>query len=155
VSRQPEFRLVPVDSLRPHEKIDEADVGRLAAEIRNLGIVREPIWVSDGDGVILNGHHRYAALRRLGVRRVPAWVIDYTDPAMELSRWDHGPPLQKEEVVRRARAGDLFPPKTSRHSWKGPAPEPHVTTLAELQAEGPDTGSRPVPPDRVLSGGTR
>jgi L-serine kinase (ADP) len=141
VSRAPEFRLVPVASLLPHERVDESDVDRLAAQIRVQGIVREPIWVAEADGVILNGHHRYAALRRLGVRQVPAWVVDYSDPAMELGRWNSGPPLQKTDVIQHARSGSLFPPKTTRHVWHGPTPAPHPTTLAELQAEGPESGS--------------
>ena len=151
----PEFRLLPIASLHPHEQIEEADVVRLVQEIRTLGVVREPIWVASGSYVILNGHHRYAALQRLGVRRVPAWIVEYLDPSMELLRWDPGPPLQKTEVIRRAREGSLFPPKTSRHVWHGPRPDPHPTTLAELQAEGPESGSLSVRPDRARPGGSR
>ena len=149
MSHPPEFRLIPVTSLVPHEQIDPDDVERLSAEIRRLGMVQEPIWVSR-DGIILNGHHRYAALRKLGVHSVPAWVIDYPDPAMELHRWGPGAPPSKEEVVAHARAGGLFPPKTTRHIWRGPPPDPHPTMLAELQRDAPDNGSRPGPrePDR-------
>jgi L-serine kinase (ADP) len=155
VSAAPEFRLLPVASLHPHEQVDEVDVDRLVREIRRLGVVREPIWVARGDDVILNGHHRYAALRKLGVHRVPAWVIEYSDAAMELHRWSPGPPLEKSEVVRRAREGSLFPPKTSRHVWHGPRPAPHPTTLAELQADGPESGSLSVRPERARPGGSR
>lgn len=155
MSAAPKFRLLPVASLHPHERVDEADVEHLVSEIRSLGLVREPIWVARGDDVILNGHHRYAALRKLGVRWVPAWVIEYTDPAMELLRWSPGPPLEKAEVVRRARVGSLFPPKTSRHVWHGPPPAPHPTTLAELQAEGPESGSLSVRRERVRPDGSR
>lgn len=155
MSRSPEFRLVPVASLHPHEQIEEADVERLVKEIRSQGLVREPIWIAEPEGVILNGHHRYEALRRLGVRRVPAWAVDYSDTAMELNRWSPGPPLDKAEVVRRAQEGSLFPPKTSRHLWHGTMPAPHPTTLAELQADGPESGSRSVRRDRVRPDGSR
>jgi L-serine kinase (ADP) len=153
VSQPPEFRLVAAKSLRPHEQIEEADAEHLATHIWELGIVQEPIWVSREEGVILNGHHRYAALRKLGVPTVPAWIVDYHDPAMELSRWGPGPLPTKDEVIARGRTGELYPPKTTRHIWRGPAPTPHPTTLAELQADAPDNGSRPVPreparPDR-------
>lgn len=141
MKRLVEFRLLPVASLHPHEQVDEEDVAHLTEEIRARGLVREPIWVSEPEGVILNGHHRYAALRRLGVRWIPAWVVDYADPEMELARWNAGPPLDKAEVIRSARSGKLFPPKTSRHIWHGPTPAPHPTTLAELHAEAPDDGS--------------
>jgi L-serine kinase (ADP) len=155
VSEPPEFKLVPVRSLHPHEQVDEADVKRLVQEIRNLGLVREPIWVARDNGVILNGHHRYAALRKLGVRRVPAWEVDYFDPAMELLRWTPGPPLDKSDVVLRAHARSLFPPKTSRHVWHGPPPVPHPTTLAELQADGPESESLSVRRERARPGGSR
>jgi L-serine kinase (ADP) len=155
VSAEPEFRLLPAVSLHPHEQVDEADVDGLVLEIRRLGMVREPIWVARGGDVILNGHHRYAALQKLGVRRVPAWVIDYSDPAMELLRWNPGPALEKSEVVRRAREGSLFPPKTTRHVWHGPHPAPHPTTLAELQADGPESGSLSVRPERARPDGSR
>ncbi len=155
MSTAPAFRLVPVASLHPHEQFDEGDVERLVKEIRSQGLVREPIWIAGAEGVILNGHHRYEALRRLGVRRVPAWVVDYSNSAMELNRWNPGPSLEKAEVLRRAREGVLFPPKTSRHVWRGPMPAPHPTTLAELQADGPVSGSPSVRRERARPGGSR
>ncbi len=155
LSPAPSFELVPARTLLPHEQIDEADVERLASDLRKRGLLEEPIWVARRERVILNGHHRFAALQRLGARWVPAWVIDYADPEMELARWGSGPPLTKQEVIRRARAGELFPPKTSRHIWHGPTPAPHPTTLAELQAErpGPTLGS--VPREGGRPGGPR
>lgn len=155
MTRGPTFQLLRLSTLHPHEQVDPVDVARLAGEIRDRGVVREPIWVSEAEGVILNGHHRFAALQRLGARSVPAWVVDYADPAMELARWGPGPPLDKAEIVRRARAGELYPPKTSRHIWHGPAPAPRVTTVAELQAEGPESGSLSVRQERARPGGSR
>ena len=143
MTQAPEYALVPLASLLPHESVDAADVAGLVREIRGRGFVREPIWVARTERVILNGHHRFAALQVLGVRRVPAWLVEYSDPAMALARWGNGPPLQKAEVIRRARAGDLYPPKTSRHQWRGPDPAPHPTPLAELQTEGPGGGPEP------------
>lgn len=151
----PEFRLVPISGLLPHEQVEEPDVARLTAELRRQGSLREPIWVSAAEGVILNGHHRHAALLRLSARRIPAWAIDYADPAMELARWSPGPPLEKAEIVRRARAGQLFPPKTSRHIWHGPPLPPRVTRVAELQLDGPESGSLSVLSERARPGGSR
>lgn len=153
MSHAPEFRIVAAATLLPHEQIDPADVERLSHEIQRQGMVQEPIWVSR-EGVILNGHHRYAALRKLGVHSVPAWVVDYPDPAMELARWGPGLPPTKDEVIAHARAG-LYPPKTTRHVWRGPAPAPHPTTLAELQCDSPDNGSWPGPPAPARRDGSR
>jgi len=131
-----DFELVALKSLRAHERIDPAKVDELVAEFVASGVFADPIWVARGSRVILNGHHRVAAMRRLGAERIPAWVLDYDDPAIALDRWTPGPPIPKAEVVRRARAGDLFPPKTTRHRL-AVAPPAHPTPMAELlPAEG-------------------
>ena len=90
-----------------------------------------PIWVARGTDVILNGHHRTAALRALGALRVPAWVIDYESDLVRIDRWTPGPPISKAEVVRRAREGALFPPQTTRHTLARDLPW-RSTPLAEL-----------------------
>ena len=64
----PRFELLPMEALRPHEQIDEAEARRLTGRLRAVGQVEEPLLVADGSWVILNGHHRYAALRALGAR---------------------------------------------------------------------------------------
>ena len=109
------FALLRPERLRIHEEIVPDRVEALVQEIRGSGRVEQPILVARGSGVVLDGHHRFEALRRLGVRKVPAWVIEYDDPLVQLDRWDAGPPLSKRDVVERARAGQPFPPKTSRH----------------------------------------
>ncbi|HTW55143.1 MAG TPA: ParB N-terminal domain-containing protein [Thermoplasmata archaeon] len=125
------LELVPLAALKPHERVVPSKVRALVSEIRRTGVFEDPIWVARGTWVILNGHHRTAALRRLGAERVPAWVIDYHDDAVRLDRWTPGPPISKEEVVRRANDGDPFPPRTTRHTIAADLP-PRPTLLAEL-----------------------
>jgi hypothetical protein len=115
VTSRVRFALLRPERLRIHEQIVPERVELLVQEIRGSGRVEQPILVARGSGVVLDGHHRFEALRRLGVRKVPAWVIEYDDPIVQLGRWSDGPPLSKNEVVERARAGRPFPPKTSRH----------------------------------------
>jgi L-serine kinase (ADP) len=126
-----EFVLVPIDHLKPHEEVDERKVERLAEELRRAGVFVEPIWVARGSNVILNGHHRVAALRRLGAKRVPAWRVAYEGDEVRLDRWEPGPPISKEEVVRRAEEGRLFSPRTTKHSWRSEPPD-RPTPLADL-----------------------
>ena len=68
-------------------------------------------------GVILDGHHRFAALKDLGCRRVPVYLVDYEDDGVTLTTWPGAivASVTKEEVVDRGVRGDLFPPKTTRH----------------------------------------
>jgi hypothetical protein len=128
---EPEFRLLPLDALKIHEEVVDAEVAHLAQALRTAGVVTEPIWVARGSLVILNGHHRFQALRSLHARFAPAWVLEYEDPEVELDRWGPGPVLTKPEVIERAVSGHPYPPKTTRHRIRHPLPH-HPTTLDEL-----------------------
>lgn len=140
MSDSPEFRLVPLARLKAHERYDEGNVRQLVEEIRAKGVFADPIWVARKSYVILNGHHRVEAARRLGMPHVPAWVIDYDCDLISLEPWSPGPPIAKSEVVRRALAGDLFPPKSTRHRLKVDLPERSIP-LAEL-VDRPTEGRR-------------
>jgi len=136
----PAFEFVSVGRLRIHEQVDPGHVSYLERAIRMDGVLWEPIWVArmNGFDVILNGHHRFRALVRLGARKIPAFVFDYGDSLIQLGRWGEGPPVTKEEVVRRARRGTPFPPKTTRHTVLVELPK-RPTPLEEL-LEGPLAG---------------
>ena len=114
--KEPTFRLIRLADLLEHEEIEPHRVDQIVDDIQRTKVVADPIWVAAGSGVILNGHHRVAALRRLGAERVPAWVMEYYSPDVHLERWTEGPPIPKAEVERRAVAKELFPPKTTRHT---------------------------------------
>ena len=129
------FALLDIGSLHAHEEIDDGDVPALAHEIRTRGVFDNPIWVARDSLVILNGHHRVAALRRLGAARVAAWVFDYHSPVLLLDRWSPGPPISKHDVEERGRTGQLFPPKTTKHVITVELPE-HHTPLADLMSAG-------------------
>jgi len=89
--------------------------------------------VADRYFVILDGHHRFEALRLLGCRRVPAYVIDYFSDIVDLTLWPDATvkEVTKEEVIRRGLAGELFPPKTTRHILRVPL-EDAFTDLEDL-----------------------
>ncbi len=135
MTHSPQFRLVPLADLLPHEEIHGPTVRALAAHLRQVGVVSDPIWVAEGSNVILNGHHRVAALRSLGAERAPAWVIPYDSDLIRLERWQEGPPIPRAEVVRRAAARQLFSPKTTRHILAVELPH-RATPLSELFPPG-------------------
>lgn len=151
-ARHPEFALVPITQLHAHERIDGRDVVKLAAKIRNEGMVSDPVWVARGSLVVLNGHHRVAALRRLGAARVPAWIFDYDAEIVRLGRWSPGPEISKSEVVRRAKGGELYPPKTTRHEIGVELPH-RPTPLAELMPDARARGYRSSEPSRGRDAG--
>jgi hypothetical protein len=126
-----EFALIPLDALRPHEQTVPEKVRDLTSELRRTGVFVDPIWVARGSHVILNGHHRVAALRGLGAVRIPAWVVEYDTGLVSLGRWSPGPPISKDDVVRRALEGALYPPQTTRHRFSVELPH-QPTPLADL-----------------------
>lgn len=136
MTHPPEFRFLPLEQLRGHEEVDEAAVRELVRALRSDRVFAEPIWVARGSFAVLNGHHRVEALRRLGARRIPAWVIDYESELVRLEPWRPGTAVAKSEVVRRARSGELYPPKTTRHRLMIELPARPVP-LAELFAAEP------------------
>lgn len=137
-----EFALVPIDRLRPHEEVEEENVDELTREIERAGVCADPIWVARESLVILNGHHRVEALRRLNAVRAPAWLFDYASDVVSLEPWQPGLPITKAEVLRRAGAGDLFPPKTTRHRLRTDLP-PRAVPLEELRhGERPASAQR-------------
>jgi L-serine kinase (ADP) len=126
-----EFKLLPIDELLEHETVEPQRVDEVLHEIRSTGVVVHPILVDRESRVILNGHHRFAALRVLGAQRIPVYLVDYHDGAVQLDRWSAGPPISKGEVIASARAGRRYPPKTTRHTLTIPLP-PHPVQLSEL-----------------------
>lgn len=128
----PTFELVPIERLKPHEAIDEAGVRAIVSDLHHRRIFREPIWVARGSYVILNGHHRWAAMRAIGAHRIPAWVFDYfDDETIHLDRWTPGEPISKDEVVQAGESGRLFPQKTTRHRLTTELPH-HDVPLSAL-----------------------
>jgi len=119
------LEILDIDRLRSHEAVESGLLRQTIEEIRKDGCLKRPILVADGDNVILDGHHRFEALRTLGYRRIPAYVIDYSSDLVEVTTWPQATvkEVTKQEVLRRGRTGELFPPKTTRHILRTPLPE--------------------------------
>jgi L-serine kinase (ADP) len=128
------FDVLEIQKLHGHEQIRPGLLAELRDLIRRDGYIRRPILVADRDFVILDGHHRVEALRALGCRRIPAYLVDYFSDIVQLTTWPDAivSSVTKEEVLRRGRTGDLFPPKTSRHTVTVPL-EDRPTDLADLK----------------------
>ncbi|KUO83738.1 MAG: cobalamin biosynthesis protein CobY, partial [Pyrobaculum sp. JCHS_4] len=86
-------------ALKPHEEV---------LEERSYAVVH-PIAVDYKTAVVLDGHHRLRFLLRVGL---PAPVLLFDYDVVDVN-------VDKGEVVRRAYAGDLFPPKTTWHTYRG------------------------------------
>ena len=110
------FTLLPPDDLHPHERTVPEKVAELARALEHDGAIIRPVVVDEETLVVLDGHHRLAALRKLGCRQVPVILVDYSDPSIVVATWREGEvPPTKEAVLLRALAGDVFEPKSTRH----------------------------------------
>jgi hypothetical protein len=88
----------------------------------------QPICIEGTAHALLDGHHRLAAAIALGLARVPVYVFDYAD--VELLSWGAHISPTRQEVLARARSGQLYPNKTTRHVFP---PRPACTvSLGDL-----------------------
>ena len=56
----------------------------LVRQIEAEGEISRPIIVDKRSFMVLDGHHRLAALKRLGAIRVPAYLVDYQNPGVRV-----------------------------------------------------------------------
>lgn len=113
---------VDISWLKPHERVvSQERVDALVEAISRWGEYRKPLLVDRRSGAILDGHHRYFAAQRLGLAKVPAALIDYLDDdSINVDLWpgDHGlTSLTKQDVIDMCLSADVFPPKTSKHTF--------------------------------------
>mmetsp|Transcript_31146 Transcript_31146/g.109604 ORF Transcript_31146/g.109604 Transcript_31146/m.109604 type:complete len:374 (+) Transcript_31146:717-1838(+) len=128
---------VDINWLKPHEKVvNQARVDALIDAIARWGAYRKPLLVDRDSGSILDGHHRYFAAQGLGLARVPAALVDYVnDESITVDVWpgDHGvETISKRDVIAMCLSPDVYPPKTSRHTFREPL-DPIFVPLEELR----------------------
>ncbi|KAI9989918.1 hypothetical protein PInf_020213 [Phytophthora infestans] len=127
--RQPKKLVVHLASLRwlkAHEHVvswDRVDGLRRATVRWNAYL--EPLLVDRATGAILDGHHRYNVGVQLEIQCVPVVLVDYLqDETITVDVWPKcgRDSLTKQEVIDMSLSDDLFPPKTSRHSFSDDLP---------------------------------
>ncbi|CAH0478365.1 unnamed protein product [Peronospora belbahrii] len=137
--RQPKRLGVYLASLRwlkAHEHVvswDRVDGLRRATVHWNAYL--EPLLVDRATGAILDGHHRYNVGIQLKLQCVPVVLVDYLEDEMiTVDVWPKcgRDSLTKEEVIEMSLSDDLFPPKTSCHSFSDDLP-PISVPLEQLR----------------------
>ncbi len=100
-----------VDRIFPHEEHDPIRAEHIT---ENLIKTKVSLLVSvTNEGVLLDGHHRFAALKKLGIRKIPVAMFDYND-----SRLTTGSENTKQEVMLAAMSKQPLPPKTTKHTFE-------------------------------------
>lgn len=110
-----EVREVSLVLLREHEQVESERLHQICEEIQREGRLRHPILVDKRSGVILDGHHRFRAYRELGFETIPCVLVDYQSDIVSVRSRRPDIAVSKDEVIRRALSGELFPPKTTQH----------------------------------------
>ncbi|KAL4087698.1 hypothetical protein PRIC1_013586 [Phytophthora ramorum] len=127
--RQPKklsVHLASISWLKAHEHVvswDRVDGLRRATVRWNAYL--EPLLVDRATGAILDGHHRYNVGVQLELQCVPVVLVDYLeDDSITVDVWPKcgRDSLTKQEVIDMSLSDELFPPKTSRHSFSDDLP---------------------------------
>lgn len=89
----PDLRMLPTESLLPHEDFDPRRVERLSQRIEKERRLKNPPIVAQIPGtdnfVILDGANRVMAFVAMQVPHMVAQVVSYGDPGVELDTWYH------------------------------------------------------------------
>ncbi len=117
-----EIRELELALLREHEQIEPERLRQICEEIRREGRLRYPILVDRESFVILDGHHRFRAYKELGFEKIPCVLVDYQSDIVSVRPRRPEFSVSKEEVIRRALCGELYPPKTTQHILHVPWP---------------------------------
>ncbi|MEM4933067.1 MAG: DUF5603 domain-containing protein [Desulfurococcaceae archaeon] len=86
--------LMDIDKLVIHEEIVESRLDGLIKRFLKDKAVDMPIVISpinsQGKYMIIDGHHRWAAVKNLGLTKIPSVIVDYFNPSIELKTWYPG-----------------------------------------------------------------
>jgi hypothetical protein len=127
-----EVSLVNLDKVLPTEEVNPEFVATLSAGMAVSGFWTHPLLLEVNSLAVLDGHHRLAAAKRIGLCSIPAVCVSYADPQVHLESWRHGTHFTPDEILGRARAGNLLPYKSTRHITDFVLPQVRVP-IASLQ----------------------
>jgi len=86
----PRMKIVPIDKCLAHEGIVKKWVDRIAFNILDHGIFKNPIIVAKEKDhyVVIDGMHRFAAFKKLELRDILVCEVDYLSDKIVLESWD-------------------------------------------------------------------
>ena len=114
------INLIDINKLKCHEEINQQHLTEIIYQVKKAGFIRNPVVVDLKNFIILDGHHRVAALKQLGVNKVPVFLVNYQDKDVRvfLRRKLKLTGSIKQAVIKNSLNNILFPSKTTRHLIK-------------------------------------
>lgn len=79
--------LVPIAGLKTYEKPDTNGIEKITHSIADTGLLIDPIVIDRGRQLLIDGHHRCAALGHLGIDHIAAFDADYFSSSVEVRGW--------------------------------------------------------------------
>jgi len=112
--------LININKLKNHEMVCLKRLKRVKDNLLVKGYIKNPVVVDRKNNIILDGHHRVAALKQLCVNKVPAFLVNYQDKNVRvfLRRKLKLAGSIKQTVIKNSLSNVLFPSKTTRHLIK-------------------------------------
>lgn len=114
------INLIKISKLKCHEMVCLKRLKEVRDDLLIKGYIKNPVVVDRKNNIILDGHHRVAALKQLGANKIPAYLVDYQDKniGVTLRRKEFVFKDIKQAVVDYCLSGKIFPSKTTRHLIK-------------------------------------
>jgi hypothetical protein len=115
--------LLPINSLKPHEKGSPLYLELLKQEILRDGLLKYPIIADEKTHVILDGMHRWLALKSLGYTLIPVILVNaFQNPKIRVGRRrihryisNPAEEITVEKVLSAGLSGRLMKPRSTRH----------------------------------------
>jgi ParB-like nuclease family protein len=120
--------LVPIAGLKTYEKPDAIGIEKITQSVADTGLLIDPIVVDRRRQLLIDGHHRCAALNHLGIDRIAAFDTDYFSPSVEVRGWVRVSNVPREEI-KRAFASS----REETGKWKVSAVDDNEQTIATRQ----------------------
>ncbi|MFA5770007.1 MAG: ParB N-terminal domain-containing protein [Patescibacteria group bacterium] len=112
--------LIDINKLISHEMVSSRKLKQVKNDLMIKGYIKNPVVVESENFIILDGHHRVAALKQLGASKIPAFLVDYQNKNIRvaLRRKEFVFKDIKQAVIDYCLEGKVFPSKTTRHLIK-------------------------------------
>lgn len=123
------MQLIKIDRILPTEEFSIKEARILMKRMIKEGVWRKPICLEKNHLIIMDGHHRFAAAKYLGLKFVPCELYSYED--VKVGRWREDYEVTPRCIIERGLAGDLYPYKTTDHTFPGGHPVANIS-LKEL-----------------------